>query len=246
MATYRGVPVHSVEYLASKDVYEVRGTDGSLLAELSRGAFFSLPQLRMVPHGRHRSPASKAQGYPTQARSSAYARAKSVLYSPAYFTWDEPEPPAVTDAGIRAGEITALRAWRVRGGRLFSVYIEGHEWFPGQPASGDVNGNSRGVHAFRGLQDVHSYLAMKRMEEQWIHRVTDVFYDLPSQQERQGYVIGTIELWGNVIEHERGYRAEFGQIASLDRAIGDGVDLDKLRQVYQVGASPTHDESVGP
>ena len=34
--------------------------------------------------------------------------------------------------------------------------------------------------------------------------------------EAGGGVVGSVLLWGNVVEHERGYRAEFGKVRSLD------------------------------
>ena len=50
------------------------------------------------------------------------------------------------------------------------------------------------------------------------------------------YVIGTVDLWGTVIEHERGYRAEFASVATLDDVIGK-VDLEALRRRYRVRGS---------
>lgn len=56
-------------------------------------------------------------------------------------------------------------------------------------------------------------------------------------------VIGRVELWGEVVEHERGYRAEFAAIKSLDffkntyRSTffnSDRRRLNKLRKLYGV------------
>lgn len=30
------------------------------------------------------------------------------------------------------------------------------------------------------------------------------------------YIVGTVYMWGEVVEHERGYRAEYASIKSLD------------------------------
>jgi hypothetical protein len=52
-------------------------------------------------------------------------------------------------------------------------------------------------------------------------------------------VYGTVALWGEVIEHEMGYRAEFGRVHSLDH-LGDMEPeqvamLKKLQNIYRVG-----------
>lgn len=46
--------------------------------------------------------------------------------------------------------------------------------------------------------------------------------------------VGTVRLWGEVIEHERGYRAEFAKVHSLDHVFGE-ADLAALRARYGVG-----------
>lgn len=191
-------------------------------------------------YGRHRRTATPPHGGAYQAPGGAYPGA-FIPYSP-YVTWaviGPSEPPRpVEDAGIRAGEITGLRAWRVKGGRLFSVYMESFEWLPGEPAKGMIDGEG-GVHAFKEHAAVTMYLHYKRMEDmmasnfahpsQWMSHWD---HPLPEPLQNEGFVTGTVDLWGNVIEHERGYRAEFGQIATLDAAIGKGIDLAALRQRY--------------
>ena len=44
-------------------------------------------------------------------------------------------------------------------------------------------------------------------------------------------VSGTIKMWGDVIEHERGYRAEFAKVNSIDVIFGD-CDIEILRRRY--------------
>ena len=41
-----------------------------------------------------------------------------------------------------------------------------------------------------------------------------------------------LKIWGEIIEHEEGYRSEFGKIVSLD--YGDPELLDKFRRIYGV------------
>jgi hypothetical protein len=122
--------------------------------------------------------------------------------------------------GIRAGEIIAYRAWRVmiytgwfRTGddRLHSVYMRDYVWHPDQPASGDVT--THGIYSFREVL---------RSEEQYGYHI----------RMEGPLVFGKIKIWGEVVEHEAGYRSEFAKIASLD--YGDPELLDKFRKIYRV------------
>jgi hypothetical protein len=118
--------------------------------------------------------------------------------------------------GIRAGEIVAYRAWRVivpglfrRGDNLLhGAYIRKFVWPPDEPASGDVK--THGIYSFRNV--------IRSAEE----------YDY----ETYGMLFGKVKIWGEVVEHERGYRSEFGKIISLD--YGPPELLDKFRKIYRV------------
>jgi hypothetical protein len=102
--------------------------------------------------------------------------------------------PAIKDAGIRTGEIIAFRAWIWSRGLLRSMAAD-FAWMPGEVVQG-VPSTGLGVHAFKTLGDaVGQYSA-------FASNGTVV-------------VFGTVALWGEVIEHEKGYRAEFGAIESI-------------------------------
>ena len=45
-------------------------------------------------------------------------------------------------------------------------------------------------------------------------------------------LFGKVKLWGEIVEHEDGYRSEFGKIASLD--YGDSELLDRFQKIYRV------------
>lgn len=48
------------------------------------------------------------------------------------------------------------------------------------------------------------------------------------------YVIGTVKLWGEVIEHEWGYRSEFAEVASLDAiAAASGMGMHSTSVVWR-------------
>jgi hypothetical protein len=120
--------------------------------------------------------------------------------------------------GIRVGEIIAYRAWRVIEPRwwwagddhLHSVLMKDYVWSPDEPASGDVR-----THGIYSLRDV-------------IRSKQEYFYSVG----RALLLFGMVKIWGEVVEHEWGYRSECGKIVSLD--YGDRELLDKFRKIYRV------------
>ncbi len=51
-------------------------------------------------------------------------------------------------------------------------------------------------------------------------------------------LLGKVKIWGEIVEHEAGYRSQFGKIVSLD--YGDPELLDKLRKIYRVNQVSEH------
>jgi hypothetical protein len=136
-----------------------------------------------------------------------------------------PRPPPIEDAGIRTGEITGYRAWIVRDGMLHSVYWH-YTWLPqavGQAFLSDQSG--AGFHAF------------KTPEKAYIEYIT-------CSGAEDGVVFGEVLLWGKVIEHERGYRAEYARVKCLTHhhtlwpknrlKFWRPSTLSKLRKLYGV------------
>jgi len=117
--------------------------------------------------------------------------------------------------GIRVGEIIAYRAWRVivRAGddRLHSVFIRDYVWHPDVPASGDVR--THGVYSYRNLI---------RSSEEYGY----------SPLGRGPLLFGKVKIWGEIVEHEAGYRSQFGKVVSLD--YGDAELLAKFRTIYRL------------
>lgn len=116
----------------------------------------------------------------------------------------------VEDAGIKAGEIVGYRCWRLVDGFLYSCYQEQVLWEPGKIVEGDTS-SGEGVHAFKDR------LAMGAYGHRYSGNGTDI-------------VSGTVHLWGDVVEHERGYRASKAAIASIDDS--PHYDARALRRKY--------------
>jgi hypothetical protein len=134
---------------------------------------------------------------------------------------DEDLAARLRHEGIRVGEIIAYRAWRVmnpawfrnRDDRLHSVYMRDYVWHPDEPASGDVR--THGIYSFRRV--------VRSSEDYGYVKLSD-----------GPLLFGKIKIWGEVVEHEAGYRSEFGRIVSLDH--GDPELLEKFRRIYNVAA----------
>ena len=128
---------------------------------------------------------------------------------------------AIKHSSIRAGEIIGYRAWQVAErpwfsrsqNRLCSVYVRDYVWEPDKPASGDVR--THGIYSFQKV-------VRSRAEYAFV-------------TPRSPLLFGKVKIWGEVVEHERGYRSQFARIVSLD--YGDPELLEKFRVIYGVNAS---------
>jgi hypothetical protein len=144
-------------------------------------------------------------------------RATLVLGIMAPWQRDEVARPPKHD-GFRVGEIVAYRAWRVitpswlrRGDdRLRGVLVWDYVWYPDEPASGDVR--THGIYSFRDVT--------RSQEDYWYSTGTEPL------------LFGAVKIWGEVVEHEAGYRSQFAKIVSLD--YGDSELLHKFRKIYRV------------
>lgn len=95
---------------------------------------------------------------------------------------------------IVAGEIVAWRLWKLdKSGYLHSISSR-YTWYPDEIAEGDVN--RAGIYAFKSIHGA---------------RILGASYASCSDQ----IVMGRVALWGDVIEHQRGYRAQYAKPLSL-------------------------------
>ena len=178
----------------------------------------------------------------------------NALTSPGTLGYTRARPePAIESAGIRSGEIIAWRAWRLCAvdkklmlksmamdclwmpGATMTINsvleqcgIEQDRWERVPPSTG------AGIHAFKTLdQAVSNYGGYHRT------------------------VYGTVALWGEVIEHTGGYRAEFARLNTIDHidgqaihdlGLGEGAEpvlLEALRENYGVKDKSYKDFKIG-
>lgn len=155
-------------------------------------------------------------------RAQYLAQLTNTLYT---FRGPSEESKPIESAGIRAGEVTGYRAWRVAHGRLFSMYMEDCQWPTNTPLRAErMTDHKNGIHAFKYLGEVEHYV------REWLdYRIFECHTPM---------VMGTVDLWGSVVEHERGWRGEFAAVRSLDVIVNNITDasLDQLRHLYGVAA----------
>ena len=188
----------------------------------------------------------------------------------AFSRLDENKDPVIENVGIRLGEIIGWRVWRIhQSGMLHSGALSAARWLPKTPMVGNPSavgpyGDPEGVHAFLedgdGVMEAigdyrphgrcdemnRDHFMMRRKEDRMKKYGVTVLNPLAHlnplyPEEFIGVAIGKVALWGTVIEHEKGYRAEYAQIESIDRlaSVRHGVDisnwlLDQLRRTYGV------------
>ncbi len=130
----------------------------------------------------------------------------------------------IEDAGIRAGEIIAYRAWILRPGLSLNSIAHEYRWTPkGVEHESHVEPYwGRGIYAFKSLELVKQE-----------YNTSIILNTL---------VYGEVALWGEVIEHDFGYRAEYAKIIRITEVNNDtkgfvrrlfvGSLLKRLRQKY--------------
>lgn len=228
LAKFKGDVIGRVEHDRKADEFHLYDASDWLVATLSRVEYLSQPQLKALPHGRYRRAPAQVHRRPT--RQPGHVTRGTIVpgatwYTvPSGFTFTLAGAPArpIEHAGVRAGEIIAHRGWRYDDGRLLSIYAKHHEWLPGVPSTGDVR-HEYGVHAFKSVDLVKSYVIGTALSD--VFSDDSLIYDALKMRWRQPagprpslptFIIGTVALWGEVVEHERGYRAEFAKVRSFD------------------------------
>ena len=109
---------------------------------------------------------------------------------------DREMPP---HSGFQFGKLVAYRIWRIDRNRLISLSA-GYVWKPG------TNGPAQGMDAYSG-----GFYAFKELSE-----ALELSGGPRSRHgRRHPYAIGKVSLWGEIVEHEFGYRAQFAKIIEL-------------------------------
>jgi len=142
---------------------------------------------------------------------------------------------AYQGTSIRVGEILGWRWWYVDG-LLKSPFMD-CTWFPDESMEGNV---SAGFGAF-GVYVMKDRRVAASQADNGLWFSSDglwVWNNWRRRSSRPHTAYGSVRLWGEVIEHTAGYRAQFARVASIDGVYPDNDELlAALRAKYGVGNS---------
>lgn len=129
---------------------------------------------------------------------------------------------------MQVGEIVGHRCWRLEDGILRSVYMKDW-WRPNTVMTGREleDWDQRGIHAWKEPNSkefndyIRGYMKRKSMRDLWLE---DYEAETPT------IITGTIFLWGDVVEHEHGYRGEYASVRSIDWIYPDAEYMGRERE----------------
>ena len=157
-------------------------------------------------YGEHRRADAKTSCDSAGSSDTGHHRAEPLL-----ITGNKTRDAALGEPRIRAGEIIGWRFWKLCNGLLHSVIVP-YTWHPGvfERSSSKQGGfKNPGYHAYRDKEQAEREALMYGC---W----------LPA-------VIGSVAMWGEVIEHEHGWRSEYAAVRSLIKITGERDFSSKQR-----------------
>lgn len=208
------------------------GKDAGLAAWLRPGSIYPLTNSAA---GQNASlTASQMQAlYNSMIQAGPAMSANAIRQLYLYGDFEERAEPALKREGVVAGEIVGYRCWKILKGLLRSVYQK-DTWLPGQVLEGRELGDwdSRGIHAWKdkGSKQYHDYI------RGYLNQEDDPYTRFVGTREstlRPAMVTGTVFLWGDVVEHERGWRAEFARVRSLDWLYPDETMMGREQEALE-------------
>lgn len=209
-------------------------------------AAFNQPP-RSPAHGRNWKPTPSSHRHPADRTNSGVDPGSQDTTAITFHTnitypiFAEPVAPSIPHAGIRAGELTGYRLWWVTEAMDLCSLAHHFIWQPGATIEGKID-EPVDTNLFRLFDPlyggVYCFFDFAGAEKD----IRDVckttfpkigYFDYFHNIKVLGVAWGTIKLWGEVVEHERGYRAQFAKLTSLDGSHG-AFYLSDLRRKYNV------------
>lgn len=190
-------------------------------------------------NGKHRQSGAQAHGNPNNGAGGGPGGSRPQPGVPTGFIpvtlipfFPDPDPDPIPHAGIRAGEITGHRLWWLIWAcnlPYLSSLVTRKLWQPGYAMIGDIEQVIDPT--FNLFGGVYAYRAGSNEIENECETLSDtcVECDLSGARgryrttawdaltETTTFVRGTVKMWGEVVEHHHGYRAQFAKVNSIDR-----------------------------
>ena len=197
-------------------------------------------------NGKHRRTSTKTHDHSAERTDNGAGRTRPLDAVPLSFCIPKPEP--IPYAGIRAGELIGYRLWWVIRRNYICSLAHRRLWKPEETVRGDIskivashawNVVWGGIYSFSSPEEMfgEKYVMLSQISD-WGDRAVAIsaaeLYGVWSAlAETSIFVTGTIKMWGDVVEHETGYRAEYAKLQSLDEIYGsDWGHLESLRRKY--------------
>src|SRR4029077_15929376 len=166
---------------------------------------------------------------------------------------DRPDFKDIPKGETKIGEMIGHRFWLIEATScLLWSYTQSIPWYPGEPVEGNPR-NYRDIgHNWRGL-GVYSFkstdLLMTEINRAKYQLRDHLHHNVPWKENLGsigqgnllyidciGFVYGTVEMWGDVVEHEYGFRSQYAKIVTLDGFIGIAElykNFDKIKRRYE-------------
>jgi hypothetical protein len=157
-------------------------------------------------YGEHRRADAQTSCDPARSSDTSYHRTKPLL-----ITGNKTRDAALGAPRIRAGEIIGWRCWKLCNGLLHSVFVS-YTWRPGVFEQSSVARYGSEDFGYHPLSDNLGYHAFRDKEQ--AERETSSHGWYPA-------VIGSVAMWGEVIEHQYGWRSEYAAVRSIIKITGD-------------------------
>jgi hypothetical protein len=154
---------------------------------------------------------AKAQYAAYQAMVASAATPSSVVAGGVtHFVRQEAKPEPLPRADMQVCDLIGWRVWRITSlGYLRSLTADAI-WLPGVPMEAPAVVDSHGATKTGGT-DLGIHVFKERNGA-----ILEVENYASRYEQHVGYAVGSVLLWGEVVEHERGYRAERAKIKSID------------------------------
>ena len=158
-------------------------------------------------YGEHRRADAQTSCDSAGSSDPGHHRTKSL-----FITGNKSRDAALGEPRIRAGEIIGWRFWKLRDGLLSSVFAS-YTWHPGlfeRSSSKELEFRNLGYYK---STDNLGYHAFKEKEQ----AKREAFFQACSSP----CIIGSVAMWGEVIEHQHGWRSEYAAVRSITEVAGD-------------------------
>lgn len=156
----------------------------------------------------------------------------------------EPVPPTIPYAGIRTGEVIGHRTWWILPEGLCSL-AHHFIWQPGATIEGKLDQvvcqdpfwhstviwGGVYAHTFANdpIKECNEFMGALRIPAP---RNVAISPFHPTNR-AIGLARGTVKLWGEVIEHEKGWRAQFAKLASIEEVWALSSHVEEVLQILR-------------